>query len=69
VVALKSRTIEPAAAVAQSLDALAWLRMGGAQQIYFKICSTFDSTEHGNIGPVTEALMDALGVDPGERSA
>ncbi|MBL0088868.1 MAG: four-carbon acid sugar kinase family protein [Ideonella sp.] len=63
VVALKSRTIAPKAAVAQSLAALAWLQGQGAQQIYFKVCSTFDSTAQGNIGPVTEALMDALGAD------
>ena len=61
VVALKSRTIAAADAVAQSLDALRWLQGQGAQQIYFKYCSTFDSTPEGNIGPVTEALMDALG--------
>ncbi|MBX3607548.1 MAG: four-carbon acid sugar kinase family protein [Piscinibacter sp.] len=63
VVALKSRTIDPADAVAQSLEALRWLRARGAAQIYFKVCSTFDSTERGNIGPVAEALMDALGCD------
>ena len=63
VVALKSRTIAAADAVAQSLDALRWLQAQGAQQIYFKYCSTFDSTPEGNIGPVTEALMDALGTD------
>lgn len=63
VVALKSRTIAPADAVAQSLEALAWLKAQGARQIYFKYCSTFDSTAQGNIGPVTEALMDALGTD------
>ena len=63
VVALKSRTIPAADAVAQSLDALRWLQAQGAQQIYFKYCSTFDSTPAGNIGPVTEALMDALGCD------
>ena len=63
VVALKSRTIAPAEAVAQSLDALQWLQAQGARQIYFKYCSTFDSTPQGNIGPVTEALMDALGTD------
>jgi len=61
VVALKSRTIPAAQAVAQSLDALRWLQAQGAEQIYFKYCSTFDSTPEGNIGPVTEALMDALG--------
>jgi len=63
VVALKSRTIAPAEAIAQSLEALTWLQAQGAQQIYFKYCSTFDSTAAGNIGPVTEALMDALGSD------
>lgn len=63
VVALKSRTIAPADAVAQSLEALRWLRAQGARQVYFKYCSTFDSTAEGNIGPVTEALMDALGCD------
>ena len=60
VVALKSRTIAPQEAVAQSLAALHWLQANGAQQIYFKYCSTFDSTPKGNIGPVTDALMDAL---------
>ena len=63
VVALKSRTIAPADAVAQSLAALQWLRAGGASQCYFKICSTFDSTDRGNIGPVAEAIMQALGCD------
>lgn len=63
VVALKSRTIAPDQAVAQSLAALHWLQAQGARQIYFKYCSTFDSTPEGNIGPVTEALMDALGTD------
>ena len=61
VVALKSRTAPPDQAVAQSLAAARWLREQGATQIYFKVCSTFDSTPQGNIGPVTEALMDALG--------
>jgi uncharacterized protein YgbK (DUF1537 family) len=60
VVALKSRTIAPADAVAQSLRALRWLQAQGAQQIYFKYCSTFDSTPAGNIGPVTDALLDEL---------
>ncbi len=63
VVALKSRTTPRDEAVAQSLDALRWLRTRGAQQIYFKYCSTFDSTPEGNIGPVTEALLDALDSD------
>ena len=63
VVALKSRTIAAEDAVAESLDALHWLQSQEAEQIYFKYCSTFDSTPAGNIGPVTEALMDALGSD------
>ncbi len=63
VVALKSRTIPARDAVAQSLAALEWLRQGGCRQFYFKYCSTFDSTPAGNIGPVTEALMNALGCD------
>jgi uncharacterized protein YgbK (DUF1537 family) len=63
VIALKTRTITPADAVAQSLAALAALRAAGARQIYFKYCSTFDSTPEGNIGPVTDALMAALGTD------
>ncbi len=63
VVALKSRTAPVAEAVAQSLAAARWLRAQGAAQIYFKVCSTFDSTPQGNIGPVTEALMDELGAD------
>ncbi|MCG0284275.1 3-oxo-tetronate kinase [Streptomyces sp. PSAA01] len=63
VIALKSRTVPAADAVEASLRALAWLRSAGAEQIYFKYCSTFDSTPAGNIGPVAEALMDALGTD------
>ncbi|RFC75155.1 3-oxo-tetronate kinase [Streptomyces sp. AcE210] len=63
VIALKSRTVPVAEAVESSLRALEWLRAAGAEQIYFKYCSTFDSTPAGNIGQVTEALMDALGTD------
>ncbi|AXF17499.1 3-oxo-tetronate kinase [Paraburkholderia caledonica] len=60
VVALKSRTIPAADAVAQSLAALDWLRAQGCRQFVFKYCSTFDSTDAGNIGPVTDALLNAL---------
>lgn len=63
VVALKSRTIPAADAVAQSLAALDWLRAQGCRQFFFKYCSTFDSTDAGNIGPVTDALLDALSGD------
>ena len=61
VIALKSRTTPAADAVAESLAALAWLQKAGCRQFYFKYCSTFDSTAKGNIGPVGEALMEALG--------
>jgi uncharacterized protein YgbK (DUF1537 family) len=60
VVALKTRSIPAADAVAQSLEALAWLRRQGCRQVLFKYCSTFDSTPEGNIGPVAEALLEAL---------
>ena len=60
VVALKSRSIPPEEAVAQSLAALDWLRAQGCRQYFFKYCSTFDSTPDGNIGPVAEALAAAL---------
>lgn len=60
VVALKSRTIPADDAVRQSLDALEWLRAQGCRQFFFKYCSTFDSTDRGNLGPVADALLDAL---------
>ncbi|WP_295807560.1 3-oxo-tetronate kinase [uncultured Nitratireductor sp.] len=63
VVALKSRTIPVTDAVRQSLQAVEWLLKQGARQIYFKYCSTFDSTPEGNIGPVIDALMEHLGVE------
>lgn len=63
VVALKSRSIPAADAVGLSLAALAWLQRASARQFYFKYCSTFDSTDAGNIGPVAEALLAALGED------
>lgn len=61
VIALKSRTTPAAEAIEESLAALRWLQQAGCKQVYFKYCSTFDSTAKGNIGPVAEALMDALG--------
>src|SRR5512143_3068213 len=60
VVALKSRTIPAPEAVERSLAALRWLRQVGCNRFYFKYCSTFDSTDQGNIGPVTDALLAAL---------
>ena len=62
VVALKSRSIPAADAVALSMDAFEWLRAQGCRQFVFKYCSTFDSTPQGNIGPVGEALAGALDV-------
>lgn len=61
VIALKSRTQKIEDAVADSLSALSFLQDIGCRQFYFKYCSTFDSTEQGNIGPVADALLDALG--------
>jgi uncharacterized protein YgbK (DUF1537 family) len=61
VIALKSRTIRAADAVAMSRAALQRLRAVGARQFYFKYCSTFDSTDEGNIGPVADALLGDLG--------
>lgn len=60
VIALKSRTQETAHAVEDSLNAARFLLEQGVKQIYFKYCSTFDSTPKGNIGPVADALMDLL---------
>ncbi|KAA0972725.1 four-carbon acid sugar kinase family protein [Aureimonas fodinaquatilis] len=61
VVSLKSRSAPVDEAVSQSLAALDWLRQRNCRQIFFKYCSTFDSTPEGNIGPVTDALMQAMG--------
>ena len=61
VIALKCRTAPVDEAVADCRAALAWLRAAGAERFFWKYCSTFDSTDKGNIGPVAEALMDDLG--------
>jgi 3-dehydrotetronate 4-kinase len=64
VVALKSRSIAATEAVALSRRAAAWLRDRGAQHVLFKVCSTFDSTDQGNIGPVMDALREDFGAGP-----
>ena len=61
IVALKSRTAPVAEAVADSLAALEWLQAADCKQFFFKYCSTFDSTDQGNIGPVADELVEALG--------
>ncbi len=61
VVALKSRSIPADQAVARSREAEAWLRARGAAHVMFKVCSTFDSTDAGNIGPVMDALRGEAG--------
>jgi len=61
VIALKIRTAPVATAQAEALAALDWLRSAGAARFFWKYCSTFDSTPQGNIGPVAETLMGALG--------
>lgn len=63
VIALKCRTAPKDEAITECLSALAWLKQAGAERFFWKYCSTFDSTAEGNIGPVAEALMAALGVD------
>ncbi|MER2537440.1 MAG: 3-oxo-tetronate kinase [Rhizobiaceae bacterium] len=63
IVALKTRTAPKDRAVADSLAALRWLRDQGCRQFFFKICSTFDSTREGNIGPVLDALVEELKSD------
>jgi len=60
VIALKSRTAPASQAVQESLAALAWLQAAGCRQIFSKYCSTFDSTDEGNIGPIADALVAAL---------
>ena len=62
VVALKIRSIPADQAVDQALKALTYLQKAGCEYFYFKYCSTFDSTPKGNIGPVTDALINALKV-------
>lgn len=61
VVSLKSRSIEAGLAVSRSRAAETWLRGRGASHVLFKICSTFDSTDAGNIGPVMDVLRDDCG--------
>ena len=63
VVALKSRSVSANEAVEQALAACRWLLDQGCEQIVFKYCSTFDSTDQGNIGPVTDALAALLEVN------
>ena len=63
VIALKSRSNQVDDAIEQSLGALEWLKDQGCEQFFFKYCSTFDSTKQGNIGPVADALADALDAD------
>ncbi len=61
VIALKCRSIPAGEAVEQTTEACRWLLARGARHIYYKYCSTFDSTPAGNIGPVTDALMELCG--------
>lgn len=63
VISLKSRSCSVDQAISESVSALKWLQSQGCQQFYFKYCSTFDSTNKGNIGPVTDALLAELGDD------
>nr|WP_321262525.1 3-oxo-tetronate kinase [uncultured Sphaerochaeta sp.] len=62
VMSLKIRSIPSSDAVEEALSALAFLQEAGCDRFYYKYCSTFDSTEKGNIGPISDALRDALGL-------
>ncbi|MGI9371805.1 MAG: 3-oxo-tetronate kinase [Hyphomicrobiales bacterium] len=61
IVALKSRSCSVDEAVSHSCQALKWLQEVGCEKFFFKYCSTFDSTDEGNIGPVADALLERLG--------
>jgi uncharacterized protein YgbK (DUF1537 family) len=62
VIALKTRTQETSQAVEDTLHAVKWLRQRGAHQIFLKYCSTFDSTKHGNIGPIVDKILEEYDV-------
>lgn len=62
VIALKIRTIPAQEAVDKALAAYAWLKKHGAEHIYYKYCSTFDSTDKGNIGPIIDAIFEKYGI-------
>ena len=61
IIALKSRSCPVDEAIKHSCQALEWLQSIGCEKFFFKYCSTFDSTDKGNIGPVAEALLERLG--------
>ncbi|AME28319.1 hypothetical protein AXG89_31385 (plasmid) [Burkholderia sp. PAMC 26561] len=60
---MKTRTVDPQHAVRESLETFEWLKMAGCEQLFFKYDSTFDSPPQGKLGPVADALADALNVD------
>lgn len=60
VISLKSRSVPVEDAKRDSLSALEALRSIGVNHYFFKYCSTFDSTDAGNIGPVAEVLLNEL---------
>lgn len=61
VIALKCRSTPAAEAVRETAEAFRWLHSVGAKQLYYKYCSTFDSTREGNIGPVMDAALAETG--------
>ncbi len=62
VIALKTRNADPHSAVADTTGSFDWLQQKGAKKLYFKYCSTFDSTPKGNIGPVLDALLEQFNI-------
>ncbi|MDF2522102.1 MAG: type effector Hrp-dependent outer protein [Clostridia bacterium] len=62
VIALKTRTEETSKAVADTMEALEWLKRNGAEQLFIKYCSTFDSTKEGNIGPIVDSALEKYNI-------
>ena len=60
VTALKIRTVPRDSAVREARSS-AERHLADGRRLYWKYCSTFDSTADGNIGPVADPLLDLAG--------
>lgn len=58
VFALKIRSVPVSDAIKKVHDVLLFLEQYQVEHLYYKYCSTFDSTPKGNIGPVMDFLLD-----------
>ncbi len=63
VVARKTLLLPPDEAAADARRCAAELLAQGARRLYYKYSALFSSTAKGNIGPVSEALLELTGVD------